>query len=219
MSSLARYTVTDHPLLAELAEIDDTLLATVTTVPPDPLRSDERTLTRAYLLLCHAVLEEHIEKIFIAHFADAQTLISAGASVPVELLPFYAAAHEWTNVTLPTYSKRKWTGFLASPIATEHVKSIISKNHGLKEDNVKELAKLVGIEWAFIDDAAGVELAALTTLGVKRGAAGHTSPFNVDHSLSGQEYPANVREWVSQAAKTVIEIESVVGRITKSAMP
>ena len=207
--------VTEHPLISELAEIEQTLLLTVTTVPPDPLRSEERVLTRAYLLLCHAVLEERVEGIFAAHFQSARALISANKPLPVELLPFYAAALEWGSVVTPTYAKRTWLGFMTSKIAEEHVAGVIRANHGLKETNIRELAKLVGIEWSVIDDATGIELAALTTLGAKRGTAGHTSPFSgLDQGLAGEEYPANVREWVTQAASTVIQLEAVVTKIT-----
>ncbi|WP_143181043.1 HEPN domain-containing protein [Glutamicibacter sp. 0426] len=207
--------MTNHPLLAEIAEIDNTLLSTVTTAPPDPLSADERTRTRAYLLLCHAVLEERIENIFIEHFNRALELISSDKPIPREILPFYAASMEWGVNFLPTYSKRNWLGFMSNPQALEHVTSVIKKNHGLKMENVRDLAKLVGIEWGVIDDAAGVEMSALTTLGVKRGAAGHTSLFSGnDNSLSGEEYPANVREWVNQAANTVIRIEAVVAEIS-----
>lgn len=204
--------MTEHPLLTQLREMETTLLAGVSTVPPDPLRSEERTLTRAYLVLAHAVLEEEVEQIFLNHFDSVRQLLATVDYAPLELLPFFAAVHEWnTAVQLPTYAKRNYMGYITSPKVSEYVSSEVRENHGLKADNVMGLAKLVGIEWTVIDDAPGVELTALTTLGVKRGAAGHTSLFSGrNQALAGQEYPVNVREWVENAAKTVIELERVV---------
>jgi hypothetical protein len=211
-TSLRPCVVTEHPLLTQLREMETTLLAGVSTVPPDPLRSEERTLTRAYLVLAHAVLEEEVEQIFLNHFDSVRQLLATVDYAPLELLPFFAAVHEWnTAVQLPTYAKRNYMGYITSPKASEYVSSEVRENHGLKADNVMGLAKLVGIEWTVIDDAPGVELTALTTLGVKRGAAGHTSLFSGrNQALAGQEYPVNVREWVENAAKTVIELERVV---------
>jgi hypothetical protein len=215
MNSLEHSAVTEHPLLAQLGQIDRTLLGPVKTAPPDLLTSEERSQTRAFLLLAHALLEEAIETIFLSHFRDASAIIASGKAVPTELLPFYASVLEWGSEKLPTYAKRKWLGFISSQTAEEHVTNVVRKNHGLKEDNVKELAKLVGIEWAVIDDAPGIELGALTTLGVKRGVAGHTSLFSgLNQSLLGEEYPVNVREWVEQAAKSVIELEAVISRLS-----
>lgn len=211
--------MTDHPLLAEIAEIASTLLSDVSTAPPDPLSPRERTVTRAYLLVAHAILEERIEGIFVEHFNRARAVIAEGASVSVGLLPFYAAAMEWDRV-VPTYNKRRWLGFMSSPMADEYVASEVRENHGLKAGNVQELAKLVGIEWAAIDDAADVQLASLTTLGAKRGAAGHTSPFNSPtQAVSEEEYPANVREWVEQAVLTVIALEAVVEQLSVPERP
>ncbi|GEP48673.1 hypothetical protein FVP74_13895 [Microbacterium saccharophilum] len=206
--------MTNHPLLAEIAEIESTLLSDVSTAPPDPLSTRERTVTRAYLLVAHAILEERIEGIFLEHFNRARRVIAEGVSVPVGLLPFFAAALEW-NRDIPTYNKRQWLGVMSSPLAIEYVTSEVRENHGLKADNVRDLAKLVGIEWAVIDDAVDIQLAALTTLGAKRGAAGHTSPFNSPtQAVTEEEYPANVREWVEQAARTVIALESVVDQLS-----
>jgi len=209
--------VTRHALLDQLDEIDQTLLTQVRTSPPDPLTSKERTLTRSYLLVAHALLEEAIESIFVSHFDNARVAVSAGRFAPSTLLPLYAAALEW-GIDIPTYHKRKWNGFLSSKLADAHVTDAVRKNHGLKEQNVQDLAKLVGIEWAVIDDAPGVSLAALSTLGAKRGVAGHTSLFSgSNEQLAGEEYPSNVREWVSQAAESVIELEDVVSRLSAPA--
>ena len=206
--------MTEHPLLAEIAEIESTLLADVSTTPPDPLSTRERTVTRAYLLVAHAILEERVEGIFLEHFNRARQVIADSVSVPAGLLPFFAAALEW-NREIPTYNKRQWLGVMSSPMANEYVANEVRENHGLKADNVRDLAKLVGIEWAVIDDAVDIELAALTTLGAKRGAAGHTSPFNSPtQAVAEEEYPANVREWVEQAARTVIALESVVDQLS-----
>lgn len=206
--------MTDHPLLVEMAEIESTLLSGVSSSPPDPLSPRERTLTRAYLLVAHAILEERIEGIFFKHFMSARELIATGASMPIGLLPYYAAAMEWKR-DIPTYSKRNWLGFMSSAVAHEYVANEVRQNHGLKADNVQDLAKLVGVEWSAIDEAADVQLAALTTLGVKRGAAGHTSPFTTPAQVvAEEEYPANVREWVEQAVRTVIALESVVEHLS-----
>lgn len=203
-----------HPLLNELAEIDSALLSAVTTVPPDPLSPREKILTRAYLLLAHAVLEERIESMFLAYFRNARQLISSGGPLPVELLSFYAAVMEWGTPVPPTYVKRSGQGFISSRLADEHVADALRKNHGLKEENVSELAKLVGIEWSILDDAPGIQMSSLSTLGVKRGTAGHTSPFSgLDKALDGEDYPVNVREWVHQAAASVIELQSVMEKI------
>ncbi|MGW9629655.1 hypothetical protein ACWGST_03065 [Agromyces sp. NPDC055520] len=214
--------VANHPLLAEVEEIDTTLLTSVTTIPPDRLRSDERTMTRAYLLVTHAVLEERIENIFLAHFFNARAVIDSGSAIPAGLLPFYSAALEWAGIDPPTYAKRTWRGYMSSSVAEAHVKSVIQNNHGLKRNNIQDLAKLVGIEWAAIDDAPGVEISALTTLGAKRGAAGHTSPFiGPDQAITEEEYPANVREWVNNAVRTVIHLEDVISQMcaTQTAHP
>ena len=206
--------MTDHSLWDEITEIESTLLSEVSTSPPDPLSTRERTLTRAYLLVAHAILEERIEAIFVEHFSRACEVIAANKFVPVGLLSFYAAALEWRR-DMPSYGKRQWLGYMSSPVAVEYVASEVRENHGLKAANVQDLAKLVGVEWAVIDDAADVRLAALTTLGAKRGAAGHTSPFTSPvQAVSEEEYPANVREWVAEAVQTVIALEAVVKQLS-----
>lgn len=174
--------------------IDGRLLSSVTTEFPDPLTDDEKISVNAYLVLCHACIEEFLEDAFLHHVTSLLAMVDQPL-VPRDVAELFFALGVLIEKRLP-YKARTRTG-----VSTLGLKmfqsSVINQNNGLKPDNVRKLAEGAGVPWPEFESALASELAKLTTLGAKRGEAGHLAPLTLKASkLSPRDYPDNVREWV-----------------------
>ena len=82
------------------------------------------------------------------------------------------------------YKKRGLPGYMRQ--ARDEFARLVRQSHGLSPDNVNGLAKLVGLDWESFDTELATHLVALKTLAVRRGEAGHLSPFTekADRTIS-----------------------------------
>lgn len=191
----------------QLDHLDHVLLSSVTTQFPDLLSDAEKTTTHAYLVLCHAVLEEHLEGLFESHFQKLLNCLQSDV-VPVEVVRLAFSITEWLPKKIDvTYKKRSVPGIMQAEPVSKEFKRLIANNHGLSPENVENLAKMIGLDWKSLENDLDQELADLQSFASKRGEASHLSPFT-DRAvkLTRQDYPENVREWVSAGRDAVIKI-------------
>lgn len=189
-------------LVQQLDHLDITLLGTVVNQFPDPLTDAERAQVHAYLVLAHAVLEEHLETIFLTYFDTLCSWLSEDL-VPVECLRFTYAVTQQIQPGSVAYRKRDTIKTLLALGRAEFEKRL-TQNNGLKTQNVESMASLVGFDWPTFEAAFNIELADLDTLGVKRGAAGHLSPYTSRvNAIAASDGPEQIREWVNNARVAV----------------
>lgn len=205
-------------LIAQLEHLDELLLSTVTTTFPDPLTDEDKASTHAYVVLCHAVLEEHLEAAFEAHFDRLRGWLVADM-VPLEVARLAFAVSEWLPDDLAvTYRKRSLCGLVGA--ARKPFVRQVGSNHGIKPENVEGLAKLIGMDWKKFEASLNQELEDLRTLGSKRGEAGHLSPYTEKAvNLTRQDYPENVREWVNGGRDAVLAIVRYMDELVRSQQP
>jgi hypothetical protein len=191
----------------------------VRTTFPDPLTDKEKASTHAYILLAHAVLEEQIETTFERHYDRLVGRLVADM-VPMETVRLVYAVREWLPKSFEVPYRKRALGELLRTGARKHFVSQIKLNNGIKPDNIEKLASLVGLDWRAFDDRLVNELEDLRTLGVKRGEAGHLSPYTEKSvRLTRQDYPENVREWIHAGRDAVVSISSYLDRIVCDQQP
>lgn len=203
---------------AQLEHLDGLLLSTVRTAFPDLLTDEEKATTHAYLVLSHAVLEEHLEAAFETHYDRLAGWLVADM-VPLESARLAYAVREWLPKELEvSYKKRSLRGLVTA--ARTHFVSKIKDNHGIKPENVEGLARLVGLDWKAFERSLDTQLEDLRTLGKKRGEAGHLSPYTDKAvTLTRQDYPENVREWVHGGRDAVSDIVAYLDALVINIQP
>ena len=206
-------------LAQQLHLLDDAFLASVTTPFPAPLTPREKALTHAYLVLSHAVLEEHLEQVFERHYDRLVGWLGA-EMVPLEAARLTFAVSEWVREDLKVgFKTRDMTEFIGKA-AKKDFMTHIRKNNGLKATNVEGMAKLLGLSWKNFEDELFVHLSDLDNVGSKRGAAGHLSPFTAQTTeLSANDYPEDMREWVDSGREAVEAIEAYLDRAVRVQQP
>lgn len=205
-------------LHGQLDHLDAVLLSQVTTEFPDLLTDEDKATSHAYLLLAHAVLEEQLESIFEAHLDRLLGWLCADM-VPLEVVRLAFAMPEWfPKSKTVTYKKRFLPGYMKQ--ARDEFARLVRQNHGLSPDNVHDLAKLIGLDWDSFDTELTTHLMALKTLAVRRGEAGHLSPYTEKAvKLTRQDYPDNVREWVNGGRDAVLAVRSYLDRLMTQQQP
>jgi hypothetical protein len=202
-------------LSAQLDHLDVTLLGGVVTQFPDPLSDAEKALVHAYLVLCHAVLEEHLEAAFERHF-DRLCGWLISDQVPLECVRFAFAVSQYVPKDQVSYKKRDTVGVIRG-LGRKEFSRLLRENHGLKPTNVESLSKLVGVHWTDLEDTLNVELLDLDTLGVKRGSASHLSPYTEKTTaLAVTDGPDDVRQWVQNGRLAVEAIVSYLDATIRS---
>lgn len=202
-------------LKQQVDHLDAVFLAAVSTEFPEPLSMGERAMVSSYLILSHAILEEALEDAFLEHF-DGLIVADEGASVSMEVVRVAFAIGLDLQENEAPYSNRNLVGLLKG-LGRRRVQTAIFANNGLKATNVKSLAKSVGLQWTNFEQALELELIALSTLGSKRGAASHLSPFSSKAvALDPSVRPDDVRIWVNDALKSVLRIRSELQRLRRS---
>lgn len=188
----------------QLLHLDNALLGSVQSSLPSLLSEHEKAQVNAYLVLAHAVLEEHLESLFLEHFDRIAAQLSQPI-VPVECVRLvFAVAEDIHGNHGVSYAKRN-TIELVRRLGRKNLESKLHLNNGIKSKDVQKLAKCVGLEWPEFEDSLNAELADLDTLGTKRGSAGHLSPYT-DRVTSIEDHvgPDDVRSWVT-AGRTALE--------------
>lgn len=195
------------------------LLGAVVSTFPEPLTEQDRASVNAYLVLAHAVLEEQLEEVFERHFDRLASWLIADM-VPLETARLVYAVRGWITeeLNLP-YKKRALHKQVAVASRKDFGKQV-RLNNGLKFENVHALAKLVGVQWDEFEDHLSDELADLSNLGVKRGAAGHLSPFTDKvTALTANDDPDEIRRWVEAGRQAVARIEAYLDSLVRSQQP
>jgi hypothetical protein len=185
----------------QLHQLDQTLLSVVSTEFASPPLEEDRVLIRAYLVLAHAILEEQLEELFRVHvkvLADALV----GPTVPVECVRLALALGQATKPS-GDYESRDSIRCIKQG-GVKEMQRQTDQNHGIKTKNIQSLAETAGCDWPALDAQLNGCLADLDTLGVKRGFAGHHSPYAgrttdiVDNDTSD-----DVRQWVENGRLAV----------------
>jgi hypothetical protein len=194
-------------LQVQLDHLEIAFLSRIETEFPDPLSEIEVAHVRAYLVLAHAILEEYVEKQFELHFDRLVTELQ-NETVARECVLFAYSVSENLPVRLRlAYKKRDVIQLLKKPARDEFLR-ILEQNNGLKTENIQNLASFIGLDWTEFDDAFNSELADLNTLGVKRGSAGHLSPYTSKvTSIAQNSGPDDVRSWVNAGRDAVLKLE------------
>jgi hypothetical protein len=198
----------------QIAVLDQTLLSAVASEFPAEMTPQEQALTHGFLVLAHAVLEEHLEQIFEDYF-DALAGCLSKDLVPAEAVAFaFAVGKNSTGSGWPGYKRLNLQSYVKHSIRREFVIQV-GRNHGLKASNVQSLAEQVGIDWVDFEDRLNAQLADLSTLGSKRGSAGHLSPYTIKvTNLTSSDYPHDVRKWVQLGIDAINAIRDHLGRVT-----
>lgn len=184
-------------LVDQLAHLDTALLGTVITQFPDPLPEPERAQVHAYLVLSHAVLEEFLELAFEEHFNRLCECLSSD-SVPLECVRLAYAVAQYVPKDLVAYKKRN-IAELIKGAGRKEFSQRLRGNNGLRSSNVESMCKLVGLHWEGVESALNAELLDLDTLGAKRGAASHLSPYSEKSTaIAVTDGPDDVRRWVKE---------------------
>lgn len=193
--------------------LDETLISTIATEFPNPLTDAEKAKVRAFLVLSHAVLEEHVELAFENHF-DRLSAGMKSEHVPSECVRFAFAFGHHIPAAEAGYKDRD-TISLIDGLGKSKFQKIVSSNHGLKTNNIQGLAKGVGLHWPSLEDSLNLELNDLDTLGTKRGTAGHLSPFTDKVTqISNSDGPDDIRSWVYAGVSAVESLnEYLVGLV------
>lgn len=202
----------------QLAHLDDTLLRTVTTQFPDPLTAPEKAQVHAYLVLSHAVLEEHLELAIEKHF-DRLSSWLIGDIVPLECVRLAFAASKYVSKEGVSYKNRN-TSQLIRNVGKRELVERLRKNHGLKSSNIQSMCELIGLHWPDLEDALNAELNDLDTLGAKRGAAGHLSPYTEQATaIATTDGPDDVRRWVGNGRLGVQAIVAYLDELLRAQQP
>ena len=192
-------------LAEQLKHLDRVLLGGITTQFPDPLTDEEKASLNAFIVLTHAVLEEHLEAAFKSQYQRLRGWVD-GSMVPLEVVRLaFAVGRGLPENKTASYKTRTIGGVLKAGEAV--VDAAIRGNHGIKPHHVRSLAEAVGVEWPSLEAELNSALLDLDTLANHRGEAGHLSPYSSAASkITHRTDPEDVRKWVSDARDAVLAI-------------
>jgi hypothetical protein len=190
----------------QLEFLDATLLSSVTSEFPNPLADLEKAAINAYLVLCHACIEEFIEDIFNDHLRRLSEMTTMPL-VPRDVAGLLHAVGALLPESKRAPYKTQSLAGIATAASLHFEKSVLKENHGIKTRNILHLAKHVGLNWGDFESGLLTHLADLDTLGAKRGEAGHLSPFSAKTlTITRLVYPDEVRVWVAGARDAALAV-------------
>jgi hypothetical protein len=195
-------------LEAEIAGLDQYLLAPVTTTAPDPLAADERRAVSAYLVLVHGDVEEFVERAFYDYAAECLVLDERGRVDPGLYQAVVAISGELSG---------QFAGKVMSPAALiERIapllhRKFIKPNNGIKRENVKRMATGLGLNWSQLEDECSALIASLDTLGSLRGGLAHRGAAAVGVEI--QSYPDDVRRVVADVTSRLPDLIRFLGQL------
>jgi hypothetical protein len=156
-----------------------------------PPSSAEFLRARAFLVLAHAAIEELIEETISTAVRDC--LAEPDVPPPAIALPLTA---KYADEVIGQNSGRvPPPRTVLSMLHGLFYSKVIKPNNGIRPSSLEKICKPLGIDIYAVADAASVDpaLAALDTLGAKRGGAAHTFLGAVDQ----ENTPEQVREYVT----------------------
>lgn len=204
---------------SQLEHLDHALLQTISTQFPEPLTERDRAQVHAYLVLAHAVLEEHLEAVFERYFLQVSSWLSF-ERVPIECVRLAYAMGELTPDEFRVPYRTRDSPRAIQSVGAKVLKRRLASNNGLKRKNVEDLSKCLGIDWRKLEDALNTGLSDLDTLGTKRGAAGHLSPFTQKVTeIAHSDGPDDVREWVENGRAAVESVKDYLSAMLRDQSP
>jgi hypothetical protein len=174
-------------------------------VPPDDLSRRQQLLISSFVILCHAHIEEYLENLFVA-YVQARELELTKEFAPhcfMRLSIHFAADIVGQQVA-------KESDHLKICITAKHLytSKVVWINNGLKEANVKALAKPLGLNNDDLSDGCEQLFAALNTLGGKRGKVAHSSSMQ---SANETFYAAQAVSWVDDVVSQMHQLVQFLG--------
>nr|WP_143571041.1 hypothetical protein [Tessaracoccus sp. ZS01] len=158
------------------------------------------------------MLEEYLETAFLSHFERLCSWLDEPL-VPKECVQFAFAVSALTSEGSGSYRKRN-TVEVIRHFGKKQFEKQLNANNGLKTQNVEVLARALGADWSELESALNIQLADLDTLGHKRGAAGHLSPYtNKINAISTADGPDQIREWVRNGQDAVEAVGQYLDRL------
>ncbi|MFF4891218.1 HEPN domain-containing protein [Micromonospora chersina] len=200
-------------LSSQLAWLESTLLAQVSTPFPDPWNKDEKAAIAAYLVLTHACIEEALEDAFSRRLDRLIEMVEDGTQVPIALARLgLDAGLQLPEKSRVPYRKRHLKGTLKA-FAEYYRRSVILMNHGIKAENLEKMASGAGVDWEEFEASLTEALADLSTLGAKRGSVGHLSPFTEKSAvITSRVDLSDIRSWVEAAQNAVGAVEAALAK-------
>lgn len=189
----------------QIAKLDEAFLELIVVDPGSTPDQNARANIHAYLVLSHAILEEHVESVFHEYFQRVLSRLDDDMVPRACLALVYSVADRAAREDKTGYLKRS-VRHETKRLGTALLSKTIKSNNGLKTTNIENLAQAAGVAWKEFDDALSTHLANLENLGAKRGDAGHLSPFSAQ--LTEVVHPEQVREWVGNGVSAVLAIEA-----------
>ncbi|MFJ2134210.1 HEPN domain-containing protein [Streptomyces sp. NPDC087845] len=171
--------------------------------PPDDLSSAQSLLVRSFVILAHAHIEEFIEQMF-SDFIAAKTLEITDETIPA----CYARLilHFGENIRGEKGSSGYAPGQLCLTAKSMYESKVIKANNGLKEKNVTQMARPLGLTSDEVSDACPDLFPALDTLGSKRGRLAHRSSQAVSETI----YPGQAIKWVEDVLTHFAQLSNLL---------
>ena len=157
--------------------------------PPDDLSDTQSLLVRSFVILAHAHIEEFIEQMFSDFLSSKHATVTAS-----EIPTCYARLilHFGEHIKGQKGSSSLTPADICTTAKSMYNSKVIKANNGLKEHNVVQLAKPLGLTENDISNACPELLPALDTLGSRRGSLAHRSSQAVTETI----YPGQAIKWV-----------------------
>lgn len=164
--------------------------------------SDQKLQTRSFLVLAHSAIEELLEESI--HRAVKGCFSIRGVAAPLIALSLAAKYSE--HVIGQHGGKVPDPGKIADMLPGLFYTKAIKANNGIRKTSIEGMCKPLGIDIAKLGDVCDSALAALDTLGVKRGASAHTLRDAAQETI----HPVQAREWVDGAVDAVATLLPLV---------
>jgi hypothetical protein len=192
-------------LRAEIAALDAYLLASVKTVAPDTLPTDEATGIRAYLILAHAAVEEFVEAAFEQFVSEALLPDPNGRVSPGLYLTLLQFSGE---IGGQLQRSRRAPMAVVKMLPGYYTTKVLNPNNGVKPANVQTLALGAGLDWPAFEVSCSGLLPTLSTLGSRRGEVAHLSavPVTPGRGVRTTLYAADVRSIVGAVMGALPEL-------------
>ncbi|MDH6607304.1 hypothetical protein M2164_002939 [Streptomyces sp. SAI-208] len=161
---------------------------------------------RSFVILAHAHIEEFIEQMFSDCLAARASTITA-----TEIPSCYARLilHFGEHIKGQKGSASLTPASICITAKSLYDSKVIKANNGLKEHNIVQLAKPLGLTENDVSNACPDLLPALDTLGGKRGGLAHRSSQAVTETI----YPGQAIKWVDDVLTHFAQLSSLLANV------
>ncbi|XVV37210.1 HEPN domain-containing protein [Streptomyces sp. CA-100214] len=171
--------------------------------PPDDLSDAQSLLVKSFVILAHAHIEEFIEQMFL-DFLDTKASSVSNGHIPI----CYARLilHFGEHIKGEKGSASLTPELICIKAKSFYESKAIKSNNGLKERNVLQMAKPLGLLESAVSDACPDLFLALDTLGGKRGGLAHRSSQAVTETI----YPGQAIKWVDDVLTHFAQLSNLL---------